>query len=310
MSTKALTTLTNHPAMLAAIDRADLADSTKSQYKKALGRYLDTGAALTDAGALVAYAEGLPTSSKAFLKAAVRLVTDDLAGAIRANVTPETLDQAQAALLRIEALQEAVKVKAAKGDKSHTWLSRRQVKALSAACGDDLVGQRDRVVIGLLAAAGLRRAEAAALRFEHIKLQPIKGQFRTVLDIKGKGAKDRVIPISGRLADLLDKWRAVVGDGYVCRSLGMSKTPGASISEVGIFDIVRRRGRLIGFDGDRRPELAAHDLRRTFAQLGYEALGSIVQVSRLMGHDSTKTTERYLNLDLDLETTVSDFIPI
>jgi len=310
MDTKALTTFTNQPAMLAAIDRASLADSTKAQYKKALGRYLDTGAGLTDAGALVAYAEGLPKSSKAFLKAAVRLVTEGLAGAIKANVTPENLDQAQAALLRIEALQEAVKVKAAKGQKSHTWLSQREVKALLAACGNGIVGQRDRVILGLLVAAGLRRAEAAALRFEHIKLQPVGERFRAVLDVKGKGAKDRVIPISDKLADMLDKWRAVVGDGYICRSLGMDREPGDSISEVGIFDVVRRRGRLVGFDGDRRPELAAHDLRRTYAQLGYEAGVSITQISRLLGHASVATTQRYLNLDLDLDTTVSDFIPL
>lgn len=58
-----------------------------------------------------------------------------------------------------------------------------------------------------------------------------------------------------------------------------------------------------------KPELASHDLRRTYAQLGYEAGVPITQISTLLGHASIETTMRYLNLDLDLETTVSDFIP-
>ena len=45
------------------------------------------------------------------------------------------------------------------------------------------------------------------------------------------------------------------------------------------------------------------------AQLGYEAGVPITQISKLLGHATVATTQRYLNLDLDLETTISDFIP-
>jgi integrase len=58
-----------------------------------------------------------------------------------------------------------------------------------------------------------------------------------------------------------------------------------------------------------KPELQPHDLRRTYAQLGYEAGVPVTQVSRLLGHASVATTQKYLNLDLDLETTISDFVP-
>ena len=58
------------------------------------------------------------------------------------------------------------------------------------------------------------------------------------------------------------------------------------------------------------PGLAPHDCRRTFAQLGYEPGVQITQISILLGHSDVKTTERYLALDLDLDTTVSDFIPL
>jgi integrase len=77
------------------------------------------------------------------------------------------------------------------------------------------------------------------------------------------------------------------------------------MSAVALFQIVRKYGRLINV-----PNLAPHDLRRTFAQLGYEAGVPITQISVLLGHANVSTTQKYLNLALDLETTVSDFIPL
>jgi len=71
-----------------------------------------------------------------------------------------------------------------------------------------------------------------------------------------------------------------------------------------VFNIVRRHGEMMD-----KPELAPHDLRRTYAQLGYEAGVPITQISILLGHANVATTQRYLNLELDLETTASDFVP-
>ena len=72
-----------------------------------------------------------------------------------------------------------------------------------------------------------------------------------------------------------------------------------------IFQIVRKHCAKIGM-----PKLDPHDLRRTFAQIGYEAGVPITQISKQLGHSSIKTTQRYLNMDLDLVTTISDFIPL
>ena len=68
---------------------------------------------------------------------------------------------------------------------------------------------------------------------------------------------------------------------------------------------MRKYGRRIG-----KPELAPHDLRRTYAQLGYAAGVPITQISVLLGHESVATTQKYLDLNPDLENTVSDFIPL
>jgi site-specific recombinase XerD len=62
---------------------------------------------------------------------------------------------------------------------------------------------------------------------------------------------------------------------------------------MGIYNIVNKAGQMIG-----QPELAPHALRRTFAQLGFQAGVPITQISKLLGHASVSTTQRYLNLDL------------
>ena len=67
---------------------------------------------------------------------------------------------------------------------------------------------------------------------------------------------------------------------------------------------MRKRGEVMG-----KLELAPHDLRRTYAQLGYEAGVPITQICKLLGHASITTTQRYLNLELDLETMISDLLP-
>jgi len=142
------------------------------------------------------------------------------------------------------------------------------------------------------------------LRFADVALLPVKGRMRTVLQVRGKGDKLRAVPISDALANGLDGWAAEAGAGRVLRSVDQGGRLAASMSQAAIFDVVRARGALIG-----KPDLAPHDLRRTFAQLGYEADVPLVQISRLLGHSSVTTTQRYLNLDLDLTVTASDFVP-
>ncbi|MCX6054878.1 MAG: site-specific integrase [Chloroflexi bacterium] len=290
-----------------AIDYSNLSDSTKIKYKKALGNYLATGNKITDPNSLNEYAQKLPTSSKSFLKAAIRLVTADYEQNLKSNATPENLPMVQAALLRLESLNSTIKVNASKGKKVHIWLSQTQVKELMHTCDDSLVGRRDWVVLALLVGAGLRREELTNIQCSDLIDLPAKNnKTRWVLQVnKGKGNKDRIIPISPILATRIKDWCLFISQGALARSLGQSKVLGSSLSAIGIFQIVRKHGAMIGL-----PEIDPHDLRRTYAQLGYEAGIQITQISTLLGHSDIATTQKYLNLTLDLENTVSDFIPL
>lgn len=283
-----------------------LQPSTKAKYKKAISKYLATGNSLTDSEAVADYAAKLPTSTQKFLSAAITIWGDTIALKAKAGATPENVAAVQATVYRIEALKKAIQVKAGKGQKAHTWLTKDEVKRLIEACNTRTIqGKRDKVVLGLLVGAGLRREELSTLTFEDVILQPVAGKSRTVLNVRGKGAKDRVVPINDNLATALDEWKAIVGPGPIARSISKGGAIGESLSAIGIFHIVRQAGTAIG-----KPELAPHDLRRTYAQLGYEAETPITQISKLLGHASVSTTQKYLNLDLDLRTTASDFIPI
>jgi integrase len=305
------TTPTNgrFPDPTAVIAAANLAPSTREKYTRVLDAFSATGGNITDADKLAEFATTLSASRRAQLKAAVKLWSDAMIERTKATPasSPEQVLMKQEAIWRFQSLQTAVTVTAAKGEKVHTWLTRAEVQALmDTATGSRLPDKRDRLLLALLLGAGLRREEAAGLTFADIKLQPVKGKLRTVLQVQGKGNKGRVIPINSKLAALLDEWTGLVGgEGRVLRSVDKGGNLGDRLTAVAIFQVVRAHGAAIG-----RPKLAPHDLRRTYAQIGYESGIAITQISRLLGHSSVTTTQRYLNMDLDLEMTVSDFMPI
>jgi site-specific recombinase XerD len=56
------------------------------------------------------------------------------------------------------------------------------------------------------------------------------------------------------------------------------------------------------------PNLAPHDLRRTFAKLSDKGGAPLAQIQKSLGHDSIDTTARYIGTTLDLQNAPSDFI--
>jgi len=286
-----------------------LQPSTKHQYIKAIQNYLSTGESLTDPQALTEYALTVGSSTRSFLAAAVTRMAQELEQLAKSSATPENIAVIQAAVFRTQALQSAIKTQQPQGEKAHTWLTYHEAEQLLEVCYRRTNGKkefqvytlRDRLAIGLMMAAGLRREEAANLRFSDI----VKQDNRYVLNVMGKGAKSRVVPISPRLAEAIIDWQFLIDtEGLILRSLGRDKVPKDSISTTGLYNIVQKRGAMIG-----KPDLQPHDLRRTYAELGRRAGVPISQISKLLGHASIETTQEYLNIELDLEMTISDFVP-
>ena len=153
----------------------------------------------------------------------------------------------------------------------------------------DLRGLRDRALLEVLYASGLRVSEAIALRGEQVNLA---AGFVTVL---GKGGKERVVPL-GRQA------RAAL-EGYIAgerpRLLRGRPSPfvflgprGRPLTRQAVWKLVRRRARAAGVTKNVSP----HTLRHTFAThlLGGGADLRIVQT--LLGHADIGTTQVYTHV--------------
>ena len=150
-------------AIIRLIDRNDsLTSSTKASYKKAIENMLASGASLSDPQSLRTYIHTLSNSQKSKLKPAISTLAKQTSIDLKLGAIDGNLGDIQAKLLYLEGLTEIVTVKQSAGQKGHTWLTVSEVQDLMTFCKDDtLKCQRDRVVLGLLVGAGLRRAELA-----------------------------------------------------------------------------------------------------------------------------------------------------
>lgn len=156
-------------------------------------------------------------------------------------------------------------------------LTPEEVAELYQATGADPDREhRDRVMLDLLYGAGLRRAEAAALRWEDVS-------YPTLL-IRGKGAKERLCYLPDRCWNRLADYRTGFADLN-------PEDPVLGLQANGIYDRVRWLRAESGIE-----LCTPHDLRRTYATRLYEKTHDLEVVSQLLGHANPITTRRYLRL--------------
>jgi site-specific recombinase XerC len=190
-----------------------------------------------------------------------------------------------------------------KGAKAHgarlgNWLSQEQAQALlDMPDRGALKGLRDAALLAVLLGAGLRRAEAAGLRVDH--LQQREGRW-VIVDLIGKGGRVRSVPIAGWVKAAVDRWLNATGiqDGYILKAVNKgSRVGGARMTDAGVYAVLRTYA-----------ELAPHDLRRSFAQMARKSGCAIEQIQLSLGHSSVQTTERYLGTRQDLQDAPGDRI--
>ena len=149
---------------------------------------------------------------------------------------------------------------------------------------------RDRAFLRLVYGCGLRLSEAA-----HLRARGDIDRARLQLRVQGKGAKERVLPMSAHLLEVLEQyWRAErsgqPGHQEPWLFLGqdrqspMHKATGQNI----YYRAVERSG--------VRGKGGIHVLRHSFASHLIESGVEITLVQRLLGHSSLLTTARYLHV--------------
>jgi integrase/recombinase XerD len=143
---------------------------------------------------------------------------------------------------------------------------------------------RDRTLLRTDYALGLRISELVALRLDDIDA----GRGLVVVR-QGKGAKDRLVPLSPRLLEeLRDYWRCYRPRPW----LFAGARPGAHLSVGGVQRLVRRVAQRAGLG---KP-LSLHTLRHSYATHLLEAGCDLLTIQRLLGHKDLKTTSRYLHV--------------
>lgn len=290
---------------LTVIERADLSQSTKAGYRHELKALLDAGIDPFDFDALMEYAVGLKPTNRMRLKRALRLICLEYDQSVKENATPENLSVVQALILRLDAMRDTVKVNSETNSQNHIWLTPSQVQEITSLCGKDIEGKRDWIILSLLLGAGLRRAELNKITFDALRKERTKsGKRRNVLYVTGYGGKDRIVPISPLLAKRLREWEKVVGGGNIARSYEKRKL-GQSLSGFSVHQIVRKYGIMIGV-----PNLKTDDLSRTYAQFAFDSGLTPAHIKELMGHVRLSTTQRHLNLKVDLGDISGDFVPL
>lgn len=169
---------------------------------------------------------------------------------------------------------------------------------------------RAAAMLSLLAGAGLRREEAAALRWSDIdwgRLSTEEGPATSaLLHVRGKGGKTRWVPLPAWARGQVRAWAKVVAE---TRSAGTSEAPvdvpaGDAIlgfTAQSIYDLVADLGRRVatsevaaGGPVHARPLPTPHDFRRTWITGLLDAGVPLARVAELAGHSDVKTTMRYL----------------
>ena len=146
---------------------------------------------------------------------------------------------------------------------------------------------RDPAVLSVLIYTGIRRSELLDLRLDDIDL------VHGLLTVRrGKGMKERVIPIVEPLAEALKDYlelRPVTTHDRLFST--RDKRPLGKTGLVTLFGKALKRSQI------ERPGITMHKLRQTFATMLLSAGCDLVTIQKLLGHNSIETTSVYLHVD-------------
>jgi len=152
------------------------------------------------------------------------------------------------------------------------------------------LGRRDRAMLEVFYAAGLRLAELCGARLEHF--DPEGGWLR----VTGKGDKTRIVPLGGRALEALDDYlkneRPKLVKSRTSSQVFLS-IRGGPLSPDRVRQIVKRRAALAGIEQNVYPHL----LRHSFATHLLEGGADLRVIQELLGHADISTTQIYTHVD-------------
>jgi integrase/recombinase XerD len=172
-------------------------------------------------------------------------------------------------------------------------LSRDEVtRLLEQPRGTGPAALRDRALLETMYACGLRASEAIGLELSELDLEA------GILRARGKGSKERIVPIGGKaieaLGAYLERGRPrLVGIRPECRVFVNLR--GGGLSRQGLYKIVGRHARSAGLERRMSP----HTLRHTFATHLLSGGCDLRSLQEMLGHADIGTTQIYTHLSTE-----------
>jgi integrase/recombinase XerD len=172
-------------------------------------------------------------------------------------------------------------------------LSRDEVNRLLAQPrGAGAFAQRDRALLELMYACGLRASEAVALELADVDLE------EGVLRARGKGAKERLVPVGRQALAAVGAYcrsgRPELLAGRSCSRLFLSRR-GSALTRQGLYKIVQGHARTAGLSERMSP----HTLRHTFATHLLAGGCDLRSLQEMLGHADLSTTQLYTHLSAE-----------
>lgn len=167
-------------------------------------------------------------------------------------------------------------------------LSESQIEALLSAPDDSSdLGLRDRAMLELMYACGLRASELAGLATGAINLR------QGVLRVTGKGDRDRLVPLGEEARHWIERYlaqaRPRLAGGQVRETLFLDEKANAP-SRQQLWQLVKRYAVIAGIDPEK---ISPHGLRHSFATHLLNHGADLRTLQMLLGHSSLSTTQIY-----------------
>ena len=152
-------------------------------------------------------------------------------------------------------------------------------------------GVRDRAIIEVLYGCGLRISELCNLRISQLYLED------KYIRVKGKGSKERLVPIEGVAIERVREW-LVTRMGYKVKPseedyVFVSLTRGSRLSRISLFVYIKDYAERAGI----KKNISPHTFRHSFATHLLEGGANLRAIQMMLGHEDISTTEIYMHID-------------
>ena len=177
-------------------------------------------------------------------------------------------------------------------------LSIEQILSILNIAGVDKISLRDKAMLELLYSTGARVSELINLNAADISTVTSDNQISTTVKLKGKGGKERVVPIGSfavkAVNDYLTRSRPNLVKVSTQRALFLNQR-GGRLSRQSAWNVVTANAQRAGV----AEQVSPHSMRHSFATHLLDGGADIRVVQELLGHASVTTTQIYTLITID-----------